>query len=63
MKATLRYFIVLAVCLIPFTYLGEIKDRFLIQLGILFGVSAAYWISYALIKKKQGEQRNDKDSK
>lgn len=59
MKAVLRYFLVLAVCLIPITFLDGIKDRFLVELGVLLGVTAAYWIGYAVIQRKQKKQQGD----
>lgn len=63
MKATLRYFIILAVCLIPLTIpdLVQIKERFLVELGIFLGVTAAYWTGYAIIQKKQKGQQSDTD--
>lgn len=62
MKAVLRYLIVLATCLIPITFVDGIKDRFLVELGVLFGVTAAYWIGYFIIEKKRKNQ-SDQDSK
>ena len=50
--AVLRYFIILAVCLVPFMFL-EIAERFPIMVGITFAVTLAYWIGYALLERKR----------
>ena len=51
MKAVLRYFIILAAFLIPFTF-SSVKQRFPIQVGITLGVTLAYWGRYFWMKKK-----------
>lgn len=55
MKATLRYFFLLAVFLVIFS-LVEIKEKFPIMIGIVLGVTIAYWVSYAIIEKKRKKQ-------
>lgn len=57
MLAVLRFFMILALFLIPFTFI-EIKERFPIMVGITLAVTLAYWLGYALLqrkKKKMGE--------
>lgn len=60
MKANLRYLMLLAVCLIPFTLIGEGKlpERFPIAIGITLAVTIAYWSSYIFLKKKKEKQKN-----
>ncbi len=58
MKATLRYFMILALCLIPFTFI-EIKERFPVVIGIFLAVTIAYWIGYALLEKKRKRQEQE----
>ena len=62
MKAVLRYLMLLAVCLLPVTFLLEIKERFPISVGIVLAVTAAYWISYAILEKKRKKQENQETS-
>lgn len=50
--AALRYFMILALCLIPFTFI-EIKERFPIMIGITLAVTLAYWLGYALLQRKK----------
>jgi len=61
MKAVLRYFMILAICLIPFTFI-DIKERFPIMIGITVGVSIAFWVANTIIEKKRKkvyeEQKN-----
>lgn len=58
MKAVLRFFIILAAFLIPFTFIGQgtVGERFPIVVGITLAVTIGYWLCYALIKKKNKEQ-------
>jgi len=58
MKANLRYLMLLAICLIPFTFIGEGKlpERFPIAIGITLAVTIAYWSSYIYLKKKKEKQ-------
>ena len=51
MKAVLRYFILLAALLIPFTF-SSVKQRFPILVGITRGGTLAYWGMYFWMKKK-----------
>jgi len=51
MKAVLRYFIILAALLIPFTF-SSIKQRFPILVGITLGVTLAYWGMYFWMKHR-----------
>lgn len=62
MKVTLRYFMLLAVCLIPLTFVEGIKERFLVEVGVFLGVTAAYWIGYVLLEKKRKKMQNDQDT-
>ncbi len=63
MKATLRYFMLLAVCIIPFTFMkdGSIveRERFPIVLGITLAVTIAYWVGYVIIEKKRKKQNEE----
>lgn len=57
MKAVLRFFIILAAFLIPFTFLAtDLKERFPIMMGVTLAVTLGYWISYAILKKKHKQQ-------
>ncbi len=58
MKAALRYFMILALCLIPFTFI-EIKERFPVVMGIFLAVTIAYWAGYALLEKKRKRQEQE----
>lgn len=64
MKATLRYLMILALCLLPFTFIQNVefvdKERFPIVMGITLAVTIAYWVSYAIIEKKRKEQNRGK---
>jgi hypothetical protein len=64
MKATLRYLMILALCLLPFTFIQNVefvdKERFPIVIGITLAVTIAYWVSYAIIEKKRREQKEGK---
>lgn len=64
MKATLRYLMILALCLLPFTFIQNVefvdKERFPIVMGITLAVTIAYWVSYAIIEKKRKEQNKGK---
>ena len=59
MKAVLRYFILLAALLIPFTF-SSVKQRFPMVLGITLGVTLAYWGMYFWMKKK-GKKMGDQE--
>jgi len=52
MMAVFRFFLLLAICLLPFTFL-EIKERFPIMVGITLAVTIAYWLGYALLQRKK----------
>lgn len=58
MKAWLRYFMLLAICLIPFTFIdrGALHERFPIVVGVTLAVTLGYWLSLAIIKKKKKQQ-------
>ncbi len=60
MKAALRFFMILAICLIPFTFM-EIKERFPIMVGITIAVTIAYWASYSIIERKRRKVEADKE--
>ncbi|MCR4966127.1 MAG: hypothetical protein K6A41_10800 [Bacteroidales bacterium] len=59
MKAALRYFLLLAICLVPITFMPYIPERFPIVIGIVLAVTIAYWGSYAYIEKKRKQQDRD----
>jgi len=59
MKAALRYFLLLAICLVPITFMPYIPERFPIVIGIVLAVTIAYWGCYAYIEKKRKQQDND----
>ena len=50
--AVFRFFLLLAICLIPFVFL-DIKERFPIMVGITLAVTIAYWLGYALLQRKK----------
>lgn len=50
--AVLRFFMILALFLIPFTFI-EIKERFPIMVGITLAVTIAYWLGYTLLQRKK----------
>ena len=52
MMAVFRFFLLLAICLLPFTFL-EVKERFPIMVGITLAVTIAYWLGYALLQRKK----------
>ncbi|MBQ3740584.1 MAG: hypothetical protein IJQ94_03105 [Bacteroidales bacterium] len=52
MMAVFRFFLLLAICLIPFVFL-DIKERFPIMVGITLAVTLAYWLGYALLQRKK----------
>ncbi len=52
MLAVLRFFMILALCLIPFTFI-DIQERFPIMVGITLAVTLAYWLGYALLQRKK----------
>jgi len=52
MMAVFRFFLLLAICLLPFTFL-EIKEKFPIMVGITLAVTLAYWLGYALLQRKK----------
>lgn len=52
MMAVFRFFLLLAICLLPFTFL-EIKERFPIMVGITLAVTIAYWLGYAILQRKK----------
>lgn len=52
MMAVFRFFLLLAICLIPFVFL-DIKERFSIMVGITLAVTLAYWLGYALLQRKK----------
>ncbi len=56
--AALRFFLLLALCLIPFTFI-EIKERFPIMVGITLAVTLAYWLGYALLQRKKKKMEKD----
>ena len=56
MMAVFRFFLLLAICLLPFTFL-EVKEKFPIMVGITLAVTIAYWLGYALLQRKK--KRND----
>ena len=61
MKTVLRFFIILAAFLVPFTFLAtDLKDRFPIMVGITLAVTLGYWLSYAILEKKRKQQSQDK---
>ncbi|MDY6326441.1 MAG: hypothetical protein SPL42_05895 [Bacteroidales bacterium] len=51
MKDTLRYFIILAALLIPFT-ISSVREKFPIMVGITLGVTFAYWGMVLFFRKK-----------
>lgn len=65
MKATLRYLLILALFIIPFTFMKDVEfidsERFPIVIGLTFAVTIAYWVSYAIIEKKRKKQHGDKN--
>lgn len=65
MKTVLRYFMVLAVCLIPFTFVkvGTLNERFPIMIGITIGVTIAFWVGNAIIQKKRKQQEKNSNEK
>ena len=50
--AVFRFFLLLAICLLPFTFL-EVKERFPIMVGITLAVTIAYWLGYAILQRKK----------
>ncbi|MCQ2291757.1 MAG: hypothetical protein MJZ39_01175 [Bacteroidales bacterium] len=62
MKAWLRYFMLLAICLIPFTFIdrGALNERFPIVVGVTLAVTIGYWVSYAIIERKKKQQEGEK---
>lgn len=66
MKAVLRYFMILALFVIPFTFIKDVEfvdaERFPIVIGLTLAVTIAYWVSYAIIEKKRKQQQGDKES-
>lgn len=60
MKAFLRYFLIMAICLVPVTFMPYIPERFPIVIGIVLAVTIAYWGSYAYIEKRRRQQEGDK---
>ena len=52
MMAVFRFFLLLAICLLPFTFL-EIKEKFPIMVGITLAVTIAYWLGYAILQRKK----------
>ncbi len=52
MQNVLRYFIILAALLIPFT-MSSLRNRFPILVGITLGVTLAYWGMILLFRKKK----------
>ena len=52
MMAVFRFFLLLAICLIPFTFL-EVKEKFPIMVGITLAVTIAYWLGYAILQRKK----------
>jgi uncharacterized PurR-regulated membrane protein YhhQ (DUF165 family) len=59
MKAVLRFFIILAAFLVPFTFLAtDLKERFPIMVGITLAVTLGYWLSYAILEKKRKQQES-----
>ena len=50
--AVFRFFLLLAICLLPFTFL-EIKEKFPIMVGITLAVTIAYWLGYAILQRKK----------
>ncbi len=65
MKATLRFFILLAAFLIPFTFLGQganaLGERFPIMVGITLAVTIGYWGCYAFLERKRKRDSQDKN--
>ncbi len=59
MKATLRYLLLLAICLIPFTFIDYLPERFPIVVGITLAVTIAYWSSYVFLEKKRKKQEDN----
>ncbi len=64
MKAALRFFIILAVFLIPITFIemGSLSERFPIIIGVTLAVTIGYWVSYAIIEKKRKQQSQNKNA-
>lgn len=64
MKATLRFFIILAIFLIPTTFIeiGSLSERFPIIIGITLAVTIGYWVCYAIIEKKRKQQSPNKNA-
>ena len=58
--AVLRYFIILAVCLVPFMFI-DIAERFPIMMGITLAVTLAYWLGYALLERKRKKMEKGKE--
>lgn len=56
MMAVFRFFLLLAICLLPFTFL-EIKERFPIMVGITLAVTIAYWLGYAILQRKKKKMK------
>ena len=64
MKAALRFFIILAVFLIPITFIemGSLSERFPIIIGVTLAVTIGFWVSYAIIEKKRKQQSQNKNA-
>ena len=60
MKAAFRYLLLMAICLVPITFMPYIPERFPIVIGIVLAVTIAYWGSYAYIEKMRKQQDKDK---
>lgn len=52
-QALLRFFLLLAVLILPIFFFYKEDNQFFIMLGITIGVTLAYWIGYAIIRKRK----------
>jgi len=52
MKNTFFYFLLLAAVIIPLTFLFEHEEKFPIIMGIVLGVTIAFWGALMVMKRK-----------
>lgn len=59
-----RYLLILAAFILPVFFLYKDENQFFILIGLVFGVTLAFWISHIFIQRRirKGEKKNNSNS-